>query len=281
MKKILLAALCSLLVLPAPAERRSRTTIIIQVTDPQMGFYSDNRDMAYETETLTRIVEAVNRIRPDAVVFTGDYVHDPDSEEQWQEFRRIVAGIDSRIRTLCVPGNHDVRTRDGNVDTAPYEKHLGADRFRIRMNGVLLTGINSVLLKEGSEGSAAAEQQFRWLEKSLAGKRRHEVSLLFAHHPFFLERIDEPEGYSTLAPELRRKYFELFEKRGVDAVFTGHLHDNAETSCNGIPMVVTSAAGRQLGKARSGVRIISIRGGTIRHRYYPVEELPAGREVLE
>ncbi|KAA3146957.1 serine/threonine protein phosphatase, partial [Alistipes onderdonkii] len=26
----------------------------MQVSDPQMGFYADNRDMAYETRTLTK-----------------------------------------------------------------------------------------------------------------------------------------------------------------------------------------------------------------------------------
>ena len=281
MKKTFFTALCGLFALLAFAERKTPTTVIMQVTDPQMGFYTDNRDMVYETEARTRIVEAINRNRPDAGDFTGEYVHDTDNEGQWIGFLRIIAGIDPRIRTAYVPGNHDVHVINGSVDTAPYERHLGADRFHIRVKNVLLTGINSGYLKDGTADPAIAERQFRWLEKTLSRKRDHEVSILFAHHPFFLERIDEPEGYSTLAPEVRRNYFRLFEETGVDAVFTGHLHDNAATEYRGIPMIVTGPAGRPLGEAPSGLRIITVRDGTIHHRYYPIDDLPADRTSLE
>lgn len=281
MKKILLTALCGLFALSACAGRRTPLTVIVQVTDPQMGFYTDNRDMTYETENLTRIVEAVNRLHPDAVVFTGDYVHDPESEAQWSEFLRIAARIDPRIRTAHIPGNHDLRIENGAVDITPYEKHIGKDHFRIRVKGALLTGINSERLKVEDSDLAAAEEEIRRMESSLARKRKGEVSILFTHHPFFLQRIDEPEGYSTLAPEIRRRCFADFERLRVDAVFAGHLHDNAEAEYRGIPMIVTSAVGRQLGAAKPGVRIIWIREGSIRHRYFPIEEIPSDRKCLE
>ena len=102
MKKTFFTALCGLFALLAFAERKTPTTVIMQVTDPQMGFYTDNRDMVYETEALTRIVEAINRIRPDAVVFTGDYVHDTDNEGQWIGFLRIIAEV-SAVSAWSVP----------------------------------------------------------------------------------------------------------------------------------------------------------------------------------
>lgn len=281
MKKILLTAICSLTAALVSAGGNSPSTVIVQVTDPQMGFYSDNRDMAYETAALTRVVEAVNRLRPDAVVFTGDYVHNPADETQWAEFLRIVALIDPRIKTVYVPGNHDVRCKNGSVDMTPYTEHLGSDRFSIRVKGALLTGFNSDYLKDETRDPSKEEEQFRWLERSLQCKKKREVSIVFAHHPFFLERIDEPEGYSTLSPERRRRYFGLFAETGVKAVFTGHLHDNAAASHNGILMITASAVGRQLGSAESGLRIITIREGRIDHRYYPLGDLPADRKALE
>lgn len=281
MKRSFVTALCCLVSLGVFAERESTTTVIVQVSDPQMGFYTDNRDMIYETDALSRIVEAINRLHPDAVVFTGDYVHEADNDRQWTEFLRITARLDTRIRTAYIPGNHDVRITNGTVDTTPYEKHLGNDRFCFRLNGVLLTGINSVYLKDETADPSLVEQQFRWLEKKLASKRKHEVSILFTHHPFFLERIEEPAGYSTLAPDVRQRCFHLFEKYNVDALFSGHLHDNAEAAYRGIPTIVTGPAGRPLGAARSGVRIISIRNGEIRHRYFPIDALPSDRKDLE
>ena len=87
MKKIILTTLCCLTAALTSAREKSPVTIIMQVSDPQMGFYADNRDMAYETRTLTKTVEAINRLRPDVVVFTGDYVHNAADESQWTSCR--------------------------------------------------------------------------------------------------------------------------------------------------------------------------------------------------
>ena len=119
MKKIILTTLCCLTAALTSAREKSPVTIIMQVSDPQMGFYADNRDMAYETRTLTKTVEAINRLRPDVVVFAGDYVHNAADESQWTEFLRIVAEINPRIKTLYLPGNHDVRLEEGSVDVEP------------------------------------------------------------------------------------------------------------------------------------------------------------------
>lgn len=192
----------------------------------------------------------------------------------------IVAEINPRIKTLYLPGNHDVRLEEGSVDVEPYTKHLGTDRFCVRVNGILLTGINSDYLKDETRDPSKEENQFRWLARSLKKKRASRTSLVFAHHPFFLRQIDEPDGYSTISPEKRRRYFELFRETGVQTVFTGHLHDNAETSYDNIGMITTSAVGRPLGDAPSGVRIIVIKDRTIIHRYYPLDEIPDARTGL-
>ncbi|MFQ7502292.1 MAG: metallophosphoesterase [Alistipes finegoldii] len=260
-------------------KEKSPVTIIMQVSDPQMGFYADNRDMAYETRTLTKTVEAINRLRPDVVVFTGDYVHNAADESQWTEFLRIVAEINPRIKTLYLPGNHDVRLEEGSVDVEPYTKHLGIDRFCVRVNGILLTGINSDYLKDET-GPLERRESVPVAGPFAQKKRPSRTSLVFAHHPFFLRQIDEPDGYSTISPEKRRRYFELFRETGVQTVFTGHLHDNAETSYDNIGMITTSAVGRPLGDAPSGVRIIVIKDRTIIHRYYPLDEIPDARTGL-
>ena len=171
MKKIILTTLCCLTAALTSAREKSPVTIIMQVSDPQMGFYADNRDMAYETRTLTKTVEAINRLRPDVVVFTGDYVHNAADESQWTEFLQIVAEINPRIKTLYLPGNHDVRLEEGSVDVEPYTKHLGTDRFCVRVNGILLTGINSDYLKDETRDPSKEENQFRWLARSLKKKR--------------------------------------------------------------------------------------------------------------
>ena len=111
MKKIILTTLCCLTA--AHIRKKKSPVTIITVSDPQMGFYADNRDMAYETRTLTKTVEAINRLRPDVVVFAGDYVHNAADESQWTEFLRIVAEINPRIKTAYIsPATHDVRLKE-------------------------------------------------------------------------------------------------------------------------------------------------------------------------
>ena len=280
MRKLILLIVCSMAAFLSFAGNDSRATVIIQVSDPQMGFYHGNRDMEYETEMLIRTVEAINRIQPDAVVFTGDYVHNPLDSLQWKELLRITSAIHPSIRLMYLPGNHDVLRNKGAVDMTPYLTHLGADRFSLCINNVLLTGLNSNYVKDETHDPSKEREQLNWLKRSLKKKKRNQVSLVFDHHPFFLQQIDEPEGYSTIAPEKRLTYFSLFKKYGVGFVFSGHLHDNAETSYDNIQMVTTSATGRQLGKAESGVRVIIVRQGEVSHRYYPIGDIPNNRDEI-
>lgn len=239
-----------------------------------MGFYHDNRDMDFEISKLSLTVEKINKAHPDMVVLTGDYVHDPTSQEQWNEFLRIIGGIDQSIRTVVIPGNHDVLDKDGKIDMTPYTRHLGKDRFAERIGNAYLIGLNSNFMKNVEQNSSEEQSQFAWLKKTLKKKHKKDHVIVFLHHPFFLENYGEEEGYSTLSESIRNKYFSLFDEYGVEFVIAGHLHDNREANHNGIEMVTTSAAGRQLGTAQPGIRIIQLRKGNISQQYFTLEQLP-------
>lgn len=258
--------------------RKNEPILIYQVTDPQMGFYHDNRDMDFEISKLSLTVEKINKAHPDMVVLTGDYVHDPTSQEQWNEFLRIIGGIDQSIRTVVIPGNHDVLDKDGKIDMTPYTRHLGKDRFAERIGNAYLIGLNSNFMKNVEQNSSEEQSQFAWLKKTLKKKHKKDHVIVFLHHPFFLENYGEEEGYSTLSKSIRNKYFSLFDEYGVEFVIAGHLHDNRKANHNGIEMVTTSAAGRQLGTAQPGIRIIQLRKGNISQQYFTLEQLPDTRE---
>lgn len=258
--------------------RKNEPILIYQMTDPQMGFYHDNRDMDFEIAKLSLTVEKINKAHPDIVVLTGDYVHDPTSQEQWNEFLRIIGGIDQSIRTVVIPGNHDVLDKDGKIDMAPYTQHLGKDRFAERIGNAYLIGLNSNFMKNVEQNSLEEQSQFAWLKKTLKKKHKKDHVIVFLHHPFFLENYGEEEGYSTLSESIRNKYFSLFDENGVEFVIAGHLHDNREANHNGIEMVTTSAAGRQLGTAQPGIRIIQLRKGNISQQYFTLDQLPDTRK---
>ena len=91
MKKILLFMLVAVAALSC-----NKPYVVVQVADPQLGFDADVKyqesgepyvdDLTYEVGYLRKAVAAINSIKPDAVVFTGDNVHRVGNEHQWFTF---------------------------------------------------------------------------------------------------------------------------------------------------------------------------------------------------
>ena len=98
--------------------------------------------------------------------------------------------------------------------------------------------------------------------------------IVFSHYPFFINAYDEPETYSNISIETRNRYLDLFKKYNVDAVFAGHLHNNASANYGEMAMITTSAVGKPLANAPSGLRIVKVYSDRIESDYYSLDELP-------
>ena len=259
MKKFIL----SLLVIAATVAC-SKPYVIVQVADPQLGFDADVKsqepgavyvdDLTYEVDYLNKAVTQINLIKPDAVVFTGDNVHRTTNEHQWYTLLSVIGRINSEIKTFFVPGNHDVLTTSRGVDISPFAVYIGEERFVYRDRGVNLVGQNTNLIKIDDPRE---EEQFEWLKKALKKEKSSDVTLVFGHHPFFKENIDE-EDSSQIQKAKRRRYFDLFKSKGVDGVYAGHLHTLREGEYEGIPMRTMTAVAYQLGEAQPSIRIITV-----------------------
>lgn len=244
--------------------------VIVQIADSQLGFDAAVKaqqpgaeyvnDLTYEAELLKKAVVKINEIMPDAVIFTGDQVNLYDNEEQWTLFQQIISDIDESICQYHVPGNHDVIISDGKVDVAPFSQRFGDDRFAVRNDGVLVVGLNTNLIKYDDPSEL---QQLEWLRTALAKKKCSDITLVFGHHPFFGEDIDEEDGYFQIQKSKRREYFDLFKSMDVDAVFAGHLHDSRRAEYDGIPMLTTTSSAYQLGESKPSVRVITVVGSEV------------------
>ncbi len=260
MKKIFL----SLLVVAAFLSCSQKPFVVVQVADPQLGFDADVKsqkpgavyvdDLSYETGYLQKAVIEINRIKPDAVVFTGDNVHRSNNEHQWGSFIQLVSRIDPEIKVLFVPGNHDVIETGSGVNMAPYVVYLGHDKFVHEDRGVKLVGINTNYIKFDDERE---REQLDWLKTVLPKKKDSEFTLVFGHHPFFKEDIDEENG-SQIQKDKRYTYFDLFKSAGVNAVYAGHLHAIREGEYEGIPMKSMTSVAYQLGEAEPSIRVITV-----------------------
>lgn len=257
--------------LNAQSIKSSYPFFIVQMTDPQFGFL-DNNDFSGETVLYEKAVEKINSIRPAFIVITGDFVHDRSNKAQWDEFDRITSRIDKTIPVWLSPGNHDIGMPPEKGDLDNYIRKYGYDRFSFRIRKSMFIGLNTCLIKSGM---IEPEQiQYDWLQQKLKRGKRAKHIILFGHYPIFIKSPDEAETYSNIALDLRPKYLDLFRQYGVNAVFSGHLHNNAESSSGETEMIVTSAVGRPLGDAPSGIRIIKVYKDRITHSYYPLDQIP-------
>ena len=245
--------------------------VVVQITDPQFGFFDENRSFENETVLYTEAIRKINELKPNFVVITGDFVNNSKNVSQIDEFKRITALLDETIPVYLSPGNHDISLPPTNADLEFYFTQYGNgnDRFSIKQENTSFIGFNSVIIKS-DKNCKEEEKQFKWLKRELRKARSSDNIIMFTHYPFFINDFNEKDNYSNQTIEVRNKYFELFDKFGVDAIFSGHLHNNAEASHNGILMITTNAVGRPLGEAKSGFRIIKIKKDSLEHQFVPL-----------
>jgi 3',5'-cyclic AMP phosphodiesterase CpdA len=251
----------------------------IQITDPQFGMFENNEGFEKETVLYEKAVAEINKLNPDFVVITGDFVHDPKADSQIKEFKRITAKINPEIPVYYTPGNHDVGQEPDKQSLRKYNNSYGYEKFAFKHKGSWFIGFNSSLIK--SNLPKHEQKQYKWLKKALEKSQEGTHVVLFCHYPFIIKAFDEPETYSNIGPENREKYLSLFETNQVDAVFSGHLHNNAVTNHGEIEWVTTSAIGKPLGDAPSGMRIVIIYKDRIEHTFFGLDEIPDSVHLIK
>ncbi len=244
----------------------------IQITDPQFGMFDSNASFEKETALYEKAVAKINNLNPDFVVITGDFVHDPKSVSQITEFKRITAKINPKIPIYYSPGNHDLGQNPDEASIKKYKINFGEDKFSFAHKGSSFIGFNSSLIKARLD--KPEQDQYNWLVKKLKKSRDAAHIILFCHYPFFNKTVDEPTAYSNIDLEFREKYLNLFKDNKVDALFSGHYHNNKLLNYGPMQLVTTSALGKPLGEAPSGLRIVKIYADKIEHQYFGLEELP-------
>lgn len=184
-------------------------------------------------------VSMVRDLAPSFVVHLGDIVHPLPGHDGYDEAMRNAAAIFDRLPSerYFIPGNHDIGDKMlgwSPADTvspskvAAYRDRFGADYHSIDRDGLRLVFINSQTLTDGGE---EAEAQWHWLEGCLAGAVGRRI-FVFTHYPPFIARADEPEHYDNLGEPVRSRLLALVAGAGVEALFSGHVH-NYFCNCHG------------------------------------------------
>jgi 3',5'-cyclic AMP phosphodiesterase CpdA len=269
----------ALLALPASGS----DFFFLQMSDPQFGMYTANKDFVQETANFEFAMANANRLHPAFVVITGDLVNKPGDAAQIAEYHRIAAKLDRSIPLHNVAGNHDVGNEPTPESLAAYRQAFGPDYYVFRHGDYAGVVLNSSLIQHPEKASAEAARQEAWLVAELekvkeAGVRQVAV---FQHIPFFLEKHDEPDQYFNIPRDVRDRFLSILERYGVHYVFAGHYHRNAFGRTASLEMVTTGPVGKPLGVDPSGFRVVIVRDSKMEHAYYGLGNIPSQVDLVK
>ena len=247
----------------------------LQLSDPQFGFIDNNKSISAETEAMNKAVTAINQLKPPFVVITGDFVNNSKSKEQIAAYKSMIAQIDSSVKVYMIPGNHDIgKVSRASIDN--YKKNYGETHFSFRYGDCVFIGIDSNIIKE--EDKEREEVQFKWLEQELQKTKDARFKFVFTHCSVFLKRMDEPVNYSNFSLPMREKYMRLFQKYGVNAIFAGHLHNNAYGKVGNMEMITIGPVGKVLGTGYQGMNLVKVYPDRFISEFIALNQLP--KEVV-
>ena len=248
----------------------------IQLSDPQFGMFSGDKDFAQETANFEFAVASINRLRPAFVIITGDLVNKPGDAAQIAEFKRIVAKVDPGIPVHNVVGNHDIENVPTPATVTAFTNRFGPDHYTFRNGGFAGIVLNSIVIHSPQKTTNEFTAQESWLKTELAQARKDGAQhiVVFQHHPWFLKTPDEPDQYFNIPRARRAPHLALFHEFGVKYLFSGHYHQNAVARDGDIEAVTTGPVGQPHGGERSGLRVVIVRDDRLEHRYYNFGELP-------
>lgn len=110
---------------------------IVHITDLHYGNTTNKSD-------LKKIVDKVNLIKPDIIVFTGDLLDKELNNEELGEFKSTLNNMKSNIKKYAVNGNHDENFSEILKETGFTDLNNNYDSLYNSNNSVILfSGINT------------------------------------------------------------------------------------------------------------------------------------------
>lgn len=179
---------------------------IVQLSDFHIGTYADS------PRSVEKIVNRVNSLNPDLIVFTGDLVN--SSSQEIEEFVGVLSRLKAKDGIYSVLGNHDYCLyRQYSGDDTPakqlaqviaYEKQIGWDLLRNESVQIIRGNDSISLIGVDNAGSRMFPDKSD-LTKALKGLPEAEFKILLSHDPSHWRR-------------------EVLPKSNIDLMLAGHTH---------------------------------------------------------
>jgi len=200
----------------------------------QILVYGDSRS---NPEIHKKIISAIIKHEPIAVFNTGDLVFFAKSKKSWKTFVDVTADLRNRVPYYPILGNHE-------KNSAEFHKIFDLPNNE-RLYSITIQNIEFIVVNT-NEKLGLGSKQYVWLEKQLSeSQQSKEFSIVLLHHPPFSSgaHAEDPK-------KLQKSIVPMFEKYGVDAVFSGHNHMYERLNVNGINYFITGGGGAPLHKSK-------------------------------
>jgi Icc protein len=199
------------------ASAGTRPIRLLQLTDLHLYAESDGRLLGQNTRATFESVLDLARQRhwpPDAVVLTGDLVHDERSDA-YLYLRQRLQQLD--VRYFCIPGNHD----SPRLLADCLDPRAGSG-LRIESLGAWdLLLIDSTL--PGQEGGAIDELVLQAIDSHLSANPDRPALIFLHHHPLpvgsrWIDTMGAENGARLLA--------QAESHPNMRAILWGHIHQS-------------------------------------------------------
>lgn len=173
--------------------------------------WGDNRTDFRKCEEVAKLIASQS---PDMVISVGDVVSDGRVYEQWgREYFIPIRHFAGSVPTYIAIGNHERQARwFDKLVSQPGNEHWFAFTY----------GNSRFIILDTNRPFYPGSEQYEWLVRELSSGEFKEADFrfVFFHHPPYTEL----RGGYTGEERVRRYLVPLFEKFGVDIVFSGHTH---------------------------------------------------------
>ena len=166
----------------------------------------------FQPEVFDKVVDEVNKLKPDAIVITGDLT-DEGLVKEYKKCRELV----SRLRTkklIAISGNHDYR----NTGYLNFKKYFPFENINELDDDVILITVGTAR-PDRNEGEIGYRQNL-WLERTM--KRYPDKVKILAMHHHLIGIPDTGSDRLTVidAGDVLRTILDT----NVDLVLCGHKH---------------------------------------------------------
>lgn len=231
---------------------------IAHIGDPQLGFnlHGEDREVKYleDLARMERVIEAVNRLRPDVALISGDMTH--RREDFLRDWPRLLAKFD--VRVVATPGNHDVCQRLSREAVEEFNSVFGRDYEALDVNGWRIIAGNTQywLDTDYKEGQDRYEN---WVHAELARAANMKGRVILAgHNAPFAFKADEPDGYENCPLALRYKRLEAYAAAGARFYLAGHMHRLCVRGWNGLEIFSAESLSLNFDDRPFGFRVFRV-----------------------